>query len=370
MSGTHNVLPAPSLAAMFGGGRTIRMALDNGKASFYSSGRVALREALRGFCRQATDEVLLPAYHCLSMVDAVRAVPATPVFYRVDESLAPVLDDVERQLGARTRVVVGVHYFGRPQSLEATRGLAARQGLALVEDCAHTLFGTADGVPVGAAGTLAVTSLRKFFPAFDGGAIVEREGARARRPRRGWKHELRGLYNLLEELLAPAPRAPATAAVSAAAGTGTDRDYHDSRYAFDEPGRAMSLASRLVMALASQGRLVEKRRAAYESLAAHLAQVAGVRSFWRDGLAAETVPYVYPLLLTGDADATYRAIRSDGIAAYRWEMLATQRCEQSNEYARRLIQLPCHQELIESDVAMIAATVKAAVTQPNSGRQL
>ena len=46
------------------------------------------------------------------------------------------------------------------------------RGIALIEDCAHAMFGEADGRPIGSHGHYAIASLTKFLPTADGGCLV------------------------------------------------------------------------------------------------------------------------------------------------------------------------------------------------------
>jgi dTDP-4-amino-4,6-dideoxygalactose transaminase len=74
----------------------------------------------------------------------------------------PVFADVLRETGTldpaaaaaavttRTRAVLPVHHAGRPADPFAFRALASRHGLVLVEDAAHCVQATVDGVAIGA----------------------------------------------------------------------------------------------------------------------------------------------------------------------------------------------------------------------------
>ena len=58
------------------------------------------------------------------------------------------------------------------------RQFCVERGIALIEDCAHAMFGEADGKPIGAHGHYAIASLTKFLPTVDGDASCTAEAPR------------------------------------------------------------------------------------------------------------------------------------------------------------------------------------------------
>ncbi len=70
--------------------------LDAGHSVYVTAGRIAIGLALRLAGVSPGDKVLLPAYHCVSMVDPLSCVSASPVFYRIHEDLGVDLEDVAR----------------------------------------------------------------------------------------------------------------------------------------------------------------------------------------------------------------------------------------------------------------------------------
>ena len=68
-----------------------------------------------------------------------------------------------------------VHLYGQPADMPAIVAVAARHGLAIVEDCCQAHLATCDGRPVGSFGEAAAYS---FYPTKnlgalgDGGAIT------------------------------------------------------------------------------------------------------------------------------------------------------------------------------------------------------
>ena len=146
---------------------------DLGRADlFFSTGRGALLAGLRALGIGPGDDVLLPAYLCESVVTPVETIGAWPVYFPTSRNLDVDPAAVEAAITPRTRAVVLIHYFGFPGPVEAVRTICQRRGIALIEDCAHALYGRLGDRPLGAFGDLAIFSPWKSLPLPDGGLLV------------------------------------------------------------------------------------------------------------------------------------------------------------------------------------------------------
>ena len=148
--------------------------LDAGPVVKVTAGRYAIAWAIKLLGLQKGDGVLMPAFHCASMIEPLSVVGAEPVFYRINDDLTIDLDDVRSKLTPSVKAILATHYFGFPQPLAALREFCDGAGIALIEDCAHSFFGNFAGRPVGSYGDFAIASPRKFFPVPDGGILVRR----------------------------------------------------------------------------------------------------------------------------------------------------------------------------------------------------
>ena len=81
---------------------------------------------------------------------------------------------LESIVSERTRAVVPVHYAGVGCEMDSILRIADREGLAVVEDNAHGLFGRYRGKPLGTFGVLATQSFHetKNCTSGEGGALV------------------------------------------------------------------------------------------------------------------------------------------------------------------------------------------------------
>jgi dTDP-4-amino-4,6-dideoxygalactose transaminase len=89
------------------------------------------------------------------------------------------LDDLERKLDSKTKIITFVHWGGYPVDLDKLSQILdrfqAREGFrpTVVEDCAHAFLSTYNGRPLGTHGNFAVFSLQaiKHLTTGDGGLL-------------------------------------------------------------------------------------------------------------------------------------------------------------------------------------------------------
>jgi dTDP-4-amino-4,6-dideoxygalactose transaminase len=119
-----------------------------------SSGTAALHIALLAHGVGAEDEVITSSFSFAATANAVLYTGARPVFVDIDPrdfNLDPNL--VEARIGPRTRAILPVHLYGQPADMDAICAIAARHGLAVIEDAAQAHGAALHGRSVGTFGT-------------------------------------------------------------------------------------------------------------------------------------------------------------------------------------------------------------------------
>jgi len=183
------------------------------------NGTDAIALTLRALGIGGGDEVITTPLSAAFSALAILMAGARPVFADVDPARLTIDPRrIEQAIGPRTRAILPVHLYGQAADIAAIAEIAARRGLALVEDCCQAHLATAGGRPVG---TIGVAGAFSFYPTKnlgalgDGGAVVTNEAAlagRLRRLRNGgqagrYRHEEPGVNSRLDELQAAILRA-------------------------------------------------------------------------------------------------------------------------------------------------------------------
>ncbi len=125
------------------------------------------------------DEVIVPSFTFVSTANAFVLRGAKPVFADIREDTLS-LDErqLERLITPRTRAIVPVHYAGVGCAMDIILEIAARHGIAVVEDNAHGLFARYQGRYLGTFGCLAAQSFHetKNIICGEGGALLINDG--------------------------------------------------------------------------------------------------------------------------------------------------------------------------------------------------
>ena len=140
-------------------------------AAAVSSGTAALRLALLAIGVESGDDVVVPAYSCVALLNAPLSLGAQPVLADVvcdDWTLDAA--DVRRRITPRTRAVVAVDLFGQPAQMADLQTL----GHPVVEDCAHGIGGRTTSGPFGGGSAVSISSFyaTKMIGAGEGGIVA------------------------------------------------------------------------------------------------------------------------------------------------------------------------------------------------------
>jgi perosamine synthetase len=103
------------------------------------------------------DEVIVPSYASETAAAAVRLAGATPVFVDIEpQTFCLDPEAVAAALTPRTSAVVPVHLFGHPAAMHRLSALAARHGIALLEDASQAPLAQIEGRRVGTYGVVSI----------------------------------------------------------------------------------------------------------------------------------------------------------------------------------------------------------------------
>jgi len=141
----------------------------------FDSGRSSLYALLSCLGIGPGDEVLLQAYTCVVVPNAVLWCGARPRYVDIDgRTLNMDVADLERKITPRSRAIIVQHTFGQVAPMDEIIPLARRHGLVVIEDCAHALGSDIQGRRAGTLGDAAFFSFGrdKVISSVHGGVAV------------------------------------------------------------------------------------------------------------------------------------------------------------------------------------------------------
>lgn len=148
-------------------------------------GRVGLYAILKAMDLKENDEVILPGYTCVAVPNAVRFAGAVPVYSDIAPghfNLDPAT--VRQSITSRTRALIVQHTYGIPADVDELQTIAGKNGLEIIEDCAHVLAGSSyRGKLLGSFGKAAFFSSQwsKPYTTGLGGMVLTRDRRLAER---------------------------------------------------------------------------------------------------------------------------------------------------------------------------------------------
>ena len=352
---------------------------DTGHQLLTTSGRAALYLALVASGLPAGGRVLVPTYHCPTMVAPVLRAGGQVEFYPTGSNGLPDLDLLESQASERAHAMVVSHFFGRTQSLALVRRWCDERGVVLIEDCAHSFFGMAGDRPVGHWGDYAVASLTKFFPVPEAGLLMSKaRPLPLALPRQGTLAQIKGVVDVLERAHHARRLRGVWPALNLAFKLKNARRRAAKPQLFDSAapdlmqGCDMARVQHAPLAIArwlyrhaARSRIVALRQAHHEQLRSALKHARGARALFEGSSIG--APYALPLWVD-KPEPVYEGLRARGMPVARWDQFwhgtPALAGDQGALWRTHVLQLLCHQDLTRQEVARMASAVLELLEQP------
>jgi perosamine synthetase len=315
-------------------------------------------------------EVLFPSYFHGVELEALLAAGVRPNFYPVTGDMQIDFDGLLERITPETRAVYMIHYLGFPGPIEALRDICREHNLKLIEDCALALLSCHGNRPLGSFGDAAVFCLYKTLPLPTGGAlwIPGDDAPPATEPapcRAAWSNLVsslvqhyerhgnvlaRSALNAARALLKPAVRIAGTEWV----GVG------GQHFEIERAHLGMNRLNRTLLAGQNFKEIVENRRRNYLILLRALSPLS--KPVFQH-LPVGVCPLFYPLRVPYAKEKIMVRLHARGITAVNfWRQshpaLPVGEFPEAERLRSTVLELPCHQDLSESDMGKIVEIVK------------
>lgn len=118
--------------------------------SLYWKGRVGLYALLKANGIGKGDEVIIPAFTCVVVPNAIIYLEAKPIYVDVNlETNNTTLNHIKAKVTAKTKCIVIQNTFGLSSEIEEIVAFAKENNIFTIEDCTHGFGGTYNGKPNG-----------------------------------------------------------------------------------------------------------------------------------------------------------------------------------------------------------------------------
>ena len=304
------------------------------------------------------DELLVPAWHHGSEVEALRRAGVGCRFYDcAPGTIGPDPEELEGLLSEQVRGLYLTHALGFPADAARWRAWCDARGLLLIEDAAQAWLASEGGRPVGSIGDLAVFCLYKTFGLPEGAAVIQASPA----PPVGLDRRLGALELARRHGMWLAGRS--SLAYAASAPLRRPKPYDAARdFDLRDPASAPWAHTPFVLRRISDPAAAGQRRENYALLLDGLGDLVA-QPFAE--LPAGASPFVFPVAVDHKPSALAR-LREHGIVGLDlWAVphpsLPVDRFPGAASRRARLVGLPVHQELRQTDLGRVVAAVRACV---------
>jgi len=149
--------------------------LGSGDVYLFWKARVALYGLLKSLGVKPDDEVIMPAYTCVVVPNAVIYLGAKPIYVDIDLSTFNAdFSLIEQAITEKTKAIICQNTYGLSSSTDKIAQLARSKGLFSIEDCTHGFGGDFDDVKNGLTCDAAIysTQWNKPFSTGVGGFAI------------------------------------------------------------------------------------------------------------------------------------------------------------------------------------------------------
>lgn len=327
----------------------------------FPSARSAIAAALSDAGLGTNDRVLIPGYTCHALVAAVKQV-ATPVFIDIDPSELNMDLSALAEAAPTASAVIPVHLFGNVIDMTAVSKIAEKHDLVVIEDAAQAIGATIDDPTVAANSDYCVFSFRfsKEVTSHVGGLLLGDEFSESdpAPPDRSAPLKL-ALVSVIDSMLATLPGGiyepirrrlldPLFRATAETVG--------------DEGPRSLSEFQRSLVAIQLE-RLSDRVETRREHAQRYGRMLSGPVSTPPE--SPKHTYFRYSVLVPANRrDQICQTMRRNGIGVstmYSYCVAPTGECENAEQVARRVINLPIHADLTKRDIKHISSTFNRVV---------
>jgi hypothetical protein len=274
------------------------------------------------------------------------------------------------------------------KSLANVRIWCDQHRIALIEDCAHCLFGYAGEQAIGTWGDYATASLSKFLPVPEAGILASSKNSITpfKFEKKDLKAQIKGVVDVLEFSAGHRGFWPVSMSMNALFSLKNSTKNNRS----PDGGNLANSPDQDMMRQCDMGRIeqaplwisqylgtgipwgenIKRRRQNFQGYLREFEGFPGVRPLC-PSLRDDTVPYVFPLWVD-DCDPLYEQIRARRLPVFRWDRIWPGTPQDNADHGflweKHVLQLLCHQSLSPQDICMVSREIRNLLQYPSKAQ--
>ena len=386
----RNVHPTLRLSDLVKKGQARSASWQNDTIRYTYNARAAIYQVLRSLPPTEGNTILVPTFHCPTVVEPMLHSGYQVRFYRINEDLSINFQDVSHKLSPEVRAIIIINYFGFPAAIEPVLAGARESGSYVIEDCAHSFLTSEPVQLAGGHGDASVFSFYKLVPSHVGGGFRINNTAIHADPPSSWaglKNSLIILKRLVEQAVENSADGLFKAMLLALEKKRVQRKHKQdltletraalelvaNPYPFSDEmyPAAIPWASAWVLQHSNLDETVALRRQNYRLLDKHLKETDSIRKVFPN-LPSQVCPWAYPVLVK-NRDACDDILREAGVPVFTFGNVLHPllfQCASGDiaaaEYlSNNLLMIPIHQNLDAETVLSFAGTLNTLLRDEN-----
>ena len=140
-----------------------------------TSGTAAIDIAVSALELREGDEVILPSFTIISCAQSLTKLGIKPVLVDCEyDTFNMKVEDIESKINSNTKAIMMVHMYGLTVDVDQILDLAKKYNLKVIEDAAHAIGQTYQGVQCGSFGDISIFSFypNKHITTGEGGMVL------------------------------------------------------------------------------------------------------------------------------------------------------------------------------------------------------
>ena len=115
-----------------------KLNVNSSQIFLYWKGRVGLYALLKAFGIKESEEVIIPAFTCVVVPNAIIYLGAIPKYVDINkETYNTTLEHIKSKITTKTKCIVIQNTFGLSSEIEEIIAFAKEKNILTIEDCTH-----------------------------------------------------------------------------------------------------------------------------------------------------------------------------------------------------------------------------------------